>query len=409
MILSNKLKRLKLMKAFRVKIYPNKTQQKALDANFNCCRFVYNKMIEINQKKYHRTGKGLSGYDMASYLPKIKNQYPFLKEANAQSLQIVCHNLADAYNRFFQKKSGYPNFKKKNSKQSSSYITGTSLLEKHVKLQKVGLVKFRGGKKPEGKTKTFTVSKEAGNYYVSINIEEPQKEIIEQKINNVLGIDLGIKDFAVLSNKTRIPNNKFLNKEKRKIKKWQKALSRRQKGSKKREQAKQILARINQKVSNRRKDFAHKVSRFIVNSCDNQTAISVESLTVKNMMKNHSLAEKIADCGWSQFLTFLKYKSKDVGKQVIEIGRFYPSSKTCSSCGIVNGDLKLNDRAWTCSSCKTEHDRDTNAAINIAFEGARIFKAGGMLAGGEEISLDLILQNIKNQAASMKPTSLLIQ
>lgn len=390
------------MKAYKVKIYPNKTQQKALDANFGCCRFVYNKMIEINQKKYHRTGKGLSGYDMQSYLPKLKKQYPWLKEANSQSLQIDCHNLADAYNKFFRKQAGYPNFKKKSGKKSFSAITNCHLLEIQVKLPKVGLVKFRGGKRPEGKTKTFTISKDATGYYVSILFDNGKQEIPQQKIKNILGLDLGIKDFAVLSNGLKIKNQKLLKKSERALRKWQKALSRRVKGSKKREQAKLMVGRIHKKIANQRLDFAHKVSRQIVNSCDNQTAIAVESLNVAGMMKNHKLAKNIADCGWSQFGTFLKYKAADVGKHVIEIGRFYLSSKTCSSCGIVNGDLKLSDRNWTCSDCKTEHDRDLNAAVNIAMEGARIIKTDRKFAGGEEISLDVILKNIQ-QAASLKP------
>jgi putative transposase len=390
------------MKAFKVKIYPNKAQQKALDANFGCCRFIYNKMIEINQKKYHRTGKGLSGYDMQSFLPKLKKQYPWLKEANSQSLQIVCHNLADAYSKFFQKKGGYPKFKKKGAKQSFSAITNCQLFENQIKLPKIKLIKFRGGKRPEGKTKGFTISKDATGYYVSILFDNGKKNIIEQEVNNVLGIDLGIKDFATLSNGKKVKNINFTKCHARRLRKWQKALARRIKGSKKREQAKRMVSKIHKKIANQRLDFAHKISRQIVNSCDNQTAIAVESLAVSNMMKNHKLAKSIADCGWSQFGTFLKYKASDVGKQVIEIGRFYPSSKTCSSCGVVKENLTLAIREWQCNHCQTKHDRDLNAAINIAMEGARIYKAGRKLAGGEDISLDLILQSI-NQAASLKP------
>jgi len=383
------------MKAFKVKIYPNKTQQLMIDGNFGCARFIYNKMIEINQKKYHRTGKSLSGYDMQAYLPKLKKQYPFLKEVNSQSLQIVCHNLAEAYSRFFQKKSGYPSFKKRGVGDSFSVITNCKLLDNEIKLPKVKKVKFRGGCRPTGKVKRFVVSKDATGYYCSILFDEGKKEIALEKVNNLVGVDVGIKDFAICSNKVIIKNPRYTEEFERKLKKAQQSLSRKQKGSKKRAQAKTRVAKIHKKISNKRMDFAHKISRQIVNSCDNQTAIAIESLTISGMMKNHNLAKSIADCGWSQFGNFLKYKAADVGKQVIEVGRFYPSSKTCSSCGVVNSDLKLSDRKWTCEGCKSEHDRDFNASLNIAMEGARTLKAGSVLASGEDISLEIILKNIK--------------
>lgn len=376
------------MKAYLVKIYPNKTQQKALDANFGCARFVYNKMIEIHQKKYKRTGKSLSGYDMQSYLPKIKKQYPFLKEADSQSLQIVCHNLADAYKRFFRKQSGYPRFKKRKNGQSFACFNGCHLKENKLKLPKIKLIKFRGGDKPEGKTKTFAVSKDSTGYYVSIFLNNPAKEVISENINNLLGIDLGLKDLIIISSGKKIKNNKFTKKHERNLRKWQKTLSRRKIGSKKRAQAKIMVGRIHKKISNQRKDFAHKISRQIVNSCDNQTAIAVEDLNVKGMVKNRKLAKSISDAGWYQFKTFLKYKAADVGKQVIEVDRFYPSSKTCSSCGVVNGDLKLSDRNWICSSCKTEHDRDLNASLNIALEAAR------NVAGGDVLRLERLRSGI---------------
>lgn len=396
------------MKAYLIKLYPNKTQQKALDANFGCCRFVYNKMLEISQKTYKRRGKKLSGYDMSNYLPKLKKQYSFLKESDAQTLQKSCMNLASAYNKFFRHQAGYPKFKKKAGRQSFSTISCCRLLEKQIKIPKIGLIKFKGGDKPTGKAKTFTISRYATGYYASIIIDDGKDKPLKQAIKNVVGIDLGIKDFAILSNGLRVKNKKFTKSSERKLRKWQKALSRRKIGSKKREQAKLMLSRVHKKINNQRKDFHHKISRQIVNSCDNQTAVAVESLKCSNLVKNHTLAKSIADCGWYQFGAFLKYKSGDVGKQVIEIGRFYPSSKTCSSCGIVNGDLKLSDRNWTCSSCESEHDRDLNAAVNIAMEGARIYKADRKFAGGEEISLETILQNI-SEAASVKPLTQLGQ
>lgn len=352
-------------------------------------------MIEINQKKYHRTGKGLSGYDMAAYLPKLKKQYPFLKNASAGSLQISCYNLADAYSRFFKKQNGYPKFKKKGIKDSFKAIVNCAVDGNRVKLPKASWTKFRGGKLPTGNFKGVTVTRDStGCYYASLLFDSGGKEIALQQVTNVMGIDVGVKDLATLSTGQKIVNNKFLKQKQGALRKAQKALARKLKGSNKRAQATVRVAKLHKKIANQRKDYNHKISRLIVNSCDNQTAIAVESLNVSGMMKNHKLAKSIADCGWYQLGAFLRYKAADVGKQVIEVGRFYPSSKTCSSCGCINSNLTLSIRSWQCSDCGTIHDRDHNAAINIAKEGARILKTAGRAVGGEEISLQVLLRNI---------------
>lgn len=369
------------MKGYLVKLYPNQIQQKQLDKAFGCNRWVYNHLITIQQKKYHRTGKGLSGYDMQSYLPKIKKQYPWLKEANSQSLQIVCHNLADAYNKFFRKQGGYPTFKKKNSKQSFSCITSTELLDNKIKLPKIGLITFRGGDKPQGRQKTITISKDATGYYASILFENKQ-DIKQEEVKSLVGIDVGIKDFAVCSNGIKIENQKHLKKQKKKLKTLQQKLARQQKGSKKRQQNKIAIARLHKKITNQRKDYNHKNSRLIVNSLKNHESISVENLNIKGMMKNHKLAENIADCGWSSFINFLKYKTQDVGKQTIEVDRFFPSTRVCSECGVVNNNLTLKDREWTCNECGSHHNRDFNSAVNLSLEGLRIYKHSKGLGGG---------------------------
>ncbi len=381
------------MKGYNIKIYPNKEQKILLDKNFGAVRWTYNQMIVINQKKYHRTGKGISGYDMASYLPKLKKQYKWLSEVNSQSLQIACQQLDKGYTKFFKKQGGYPKFKKKNSKNSFSCITNCQLLEKHIKLPKLGLIKFRGGTKPQGVPKTFTISKDATGYYASIIFDNGKQEIEMQPINDVIGIDVGIKDFATLSNGVVIPNQKFLLQSQKKLKKLQQKFSRQEKTSKKRQQTKILIARLHKKISNQRKDFNHKNSKSIVNMCENQTHIGVENLNIQGMMANHKLAKSIADCGWYQFLTYLKYKSADVGKYILEVGTFYPSSKACSSCGFINANLTLKDRQWTCSECKKYHLRDHNASINIAMEGVRNWWSNHQSRG--KINLEMILQNIK--------------
>ena len=384
-------------KAFLIKLYPNKTQQNYLDKNFGCARFVYNKMLEINMKVYNRRGKYVSKYEMQSLLPKLKKQYPWLKECDSNALQVVCHNLDSSYSKFFKKQGGFPNFKKKNGKQSFMVIQNLELLKNKIKIPKIDAIKFRGGKKPDGIMKKITISKDATGYYASILIEN-DIEIKKQEIKNVVGVDLGIKTFAVCSNGLEIQNPKIYTKAQNELKKLSQSLAKKQKGSKKRQQAKILLAKKHKKIANQRKDFLNKTANLIVNSCDNQTAIAIEDLAVKNLVKNHQLAKQISDCGWGMFLAKLNNKASDVGKQVIEVGRYFPSSKTCSHCGIVNNNLTLDIREWTCKSCNTNHLRDVNASVNLALEGAKTYysKGGATALCGDELSLELILKNIKS-------------
>ena len=356
-------------KGYVVKLYPNKAQAELLDKHFGCARWVYNKMIEINQKKYHRTGKSLSGIDMQSYLPKLKRQYLWLSEVNASSLQIVCHNLADAYNKFFKKQANYPKFKAKGTDKFScindSYLKGNK-----IKLPKLGLITFRGGNIPVGKARKFTITKKAGCYYASVLIEDGLELPELQEPQAILGIDLGLKDVIVTSKGDAIKAPKYFNKAQKQLKLKQQSQARKLKGSKRREKAKLEVAKLHLKVSNQRKDFNHKLTKDLVSNSENQ-AFAIENLSVKNMMGNHKLAKHIADCGWSQFTTFLNYKAAAVGKPVLEVGRFFPSSKTCSSCGVVKQSLPLSVREWQCEGCGARHHRDVNAAINIAKEVAR--------------------------------------
>lgn len=326
-------------------------------------------MITINQKRYHRTGKGMSGYDMQAMLPKLKRQYPWLAEVNSQALQIVCHNLADAYGKFFKKQSGYPKFKKRGAHDSFTSINNSRVESSGVRLPKLGIMAFRGGDQPEGRIKRVTVFKDAGGFYASILVDTPQQEPPEHQSETILGIDVGLLDMVVTSFGEAVKAPKFFKASQAKLRQRQQTLSRKQKGSKRRLKAKQAVAVLHRKIRNQRKDFNHKLSRKLVNS--ESQAFAIEDLAVKNLMKNPKLAKHIADCGWRQFLTFLKYKSAAVGKPVIKVGRFFPSSKTCSTCGIVRESLPLSTRQWTCDSCGAMHNRDVNAAINIALEASR--------------------------------------
>jgi putative transposase len=359
-----------MLRGYTVRLYPNKVQRVLLDKHFGCCRWVYNEMIRINQKKYHRSGKGLSGYDMQSYLPKLKKQYPWLAEVNSQSLQIVCHNLANAYGKFFKKQGGYPTFKKKGYSGSFTCINNSRLLERHIRLPKLGLIRYRGGDCPPGRVKSFTVKESAGRYYASILIDMREQEPEAQEPDNILGIDLGITDVIVTSTGNAVAAPKFFKASKARLRVASKALSRCQKGSKRRAKTRLRLTRVHDKMHNRRKDFYHKLSYSLVADGENQ-AFAIENLNVKGMMANRSLAVHITDCGWRQFLTFLRYKAAAVGKPVLEVDRFFPSSKTCSACGHVRHSLPLSVREWQCSECGCWHHRDVNAAINIVLEAAR--------------------------------------
>lgn len=368
------------MRGFEVKLYPNKSQIEQLNKEFNCSRFIYNKMIEISQKKYHRTGKSLSGYDMQSYLPKLKKEFVWLKEPSAQQLQITCHNLAEAYNRFFKKLSKYPSFKKRSSKASYAVVTGVTLLDTHIKLPKLGLVRYRGGDKPLGEIKRVTVKKSAsGRFYASVLFDTKETPQESKPFSTITGIDLGIKDYLICSNGDFIKNPKHLRVSEKKLKERQRRLSKSLKGSKKRNQRRIILARTHEKIAFQRKDFTHKVSKILTSKCENQ-AFALEDLNINGMIKNHNLAKSIADCSWGMFKTFLNYKAASLGKQVFTVDRFYPSSKTCSSCGIVNNMLTLDQRSWNCPHCGSVHDRDLNAAINISKEAWRNYASGGAIS-----------------------------
>jgi len=384
-----------MFRAIELKLYPNQSQVKQLEIEFGCSRFIYNKMLEICKKKYLRTGKTLSNYDMNNLLPKLKKQYRWLSDATADQLQTTCGNLAEAYSRFFTGVSKFPKFKKRSNKKSYSVPQRTYIKSNKIKLPKLGLVKFRGSDLPSGKLKKVTVKKSASGSYYAVclfEVEDLNLSNIKHK-EGIVGLDLGLKDFLVSSNGVRVKPNRFLRENLVKLKKSQRLLSAKQKGSKKRNQARIRVAKLHERIANKRKDFSHKVSNFLVSKCENQ-AFAIESLHIKGMIKNHKLAMSIADSGWRIFLNYLNYKANSVGKQVIEVNRFFPSSKTCSECGRINDSLQLSDRDWACK-CGALHHRDRNASINIAKEAAR------MAAGGELVSLDSLYEVIK--ADSVKP------
>jgi len=357
-----------MLKAYKYKLEPTAEQKILIEKHIGSCRYIYNWALSLKIKSYEETGKSLSQFDINKRITSLKVENKWLGEVNSQSLQGMTRNLESAFTKFFREKKGFPKFKsKKNPIQSFPVPQHYTVdFEKgNIKLPKFGIVKAVLHRKFEGELKTATVSKSyTGKYYISILVEDGKELPTNGTFSEstTIGIDLGIKDFAVFSTGEKIENPKYLKNSIKRLKVLQKRVSRKQKGSKNREKAKQRLAVLHEKISNQRNDFQHKLSSRLIS--ENQ-AIAVETLNVKGMQKNHHLAQAIGDSAWSSFVTKLEYKAKWLGKTVLRIGQFEPSSKICHVCGYHKSDLTLKDREWICPDCKTVLDRDVNAAINI--------------------------------------------
>jgi putative transposase len=363
-----------MLTATRIRLYPNATQVNALARQFGCARWAWNDALAETRRLYQETGKGLGYESMTVRLPALKQEHEWLKEANAQALQQSLRHLSRAFVNFFERRGKYPRFKDKFGPQSVQFPQGVKVNEKRVFLPKVGWFKAVIHRPIIGEIKTVTVTRDpCGHYYASILTEDGQS-IPESSFDGpVIGIDVGLIDFAVTSDNSHFENPKHLKQAEKNLKRKQQKLARKVKGSKGREKARQLVARVHERVKNTRKDFVHKVSTRLVN--ENQV-IAVEDLNVKGMLRNHSLAKAISDVGWGMFTQFLTYKTARAGKGLIKINRFYPSSKACNACGCVRDKLDLSVRFWTCDHCWSRHDRDENAARNIRDEAQRMIWAG---------------------------------
>ena len=358
-----------MIKAYKYRLHPTKQQADFFEKSFGCVRFVYNWALNQRIEAYQKDGTRISWVDSCKRLTELKKQEEtkWLCEVANQSLQSSIRNMDSAFTRFFREKKGFPKFKsKKNSKQSFQFVDKVYIdFETHlVKLPKIGKVKFGKNKTFDGKIGTCTVSKTStGKYYISILVDDSKPLIEKAPITEgaAVGIDVGIKDFAVLSNGQVFANPKFYEKDEKRLKVLQKRLSRKQKDSNRRERARLAVAKQHEKIKNHRDNFIHQVTSRIVR--ENQTVI-IEDLNVEGMLKNHNLAKHIASASWSEFFRQLQYKCDWYGKNLIRIGRFEPSSKMCL-CGYINKDLTLKDREWDCPQCGRHIDRDLLAAVNI--------------------------------------------
>jgi putative transposase len=349
-----------VFKSYKYRIYPTKKQETLLNKHFGATRFVYNLALEVKQIAYNTNKTNLGAFRLMKQLPDLKKECPWLKEVNAQSLQVALINVEKAHTAFFKGFAKYPKFKNKYSNNCFNVPQEISVEEK------LYIPKFREGikiiksKKFKGVIKSATLSKTNTNkYYVSILVDTldivPNKSIIN--VDTTIGIDLGIKDFLTTSEGNKMPNPKYLKKGLSKIKYLNRKYSK-HKGKRTLHQ----LRLQHEYIANQRKDFLQKLSTDIIKNHD---TICLETLKVENMIKNHKLAQAISDVSWSEFVRQLEYKAEWYGKNIIRIGQFEPSSKICSTCGTTNKTLTLSDREWTCKSCNSTHDRDINAAINI--------------------------------------------
>ena len=361
-----------MLKTYKYRIYPTQEQKEQMQKIFGQVRFVYNLGLETKISAYTGNKKNIDMFDLNNQIKELKdNECPWLKESPSQALQASIRNLDNAYTNFFRG-NGFPKFKNKHGKQSFQLPQGVYLEnEKQIFIPKLKLINIDLHRIFKGEIKTVTVSKSTTNkYFVSIMVEtgelKPEKKPI--KIGTSVGIDLGIKDFVITSDGKKFENKDFFKSTMQKLRVEQRSLSRKKKGSNHYLKQKMVIALLHEHIKNQRQDYLHKISLFLVKNYD---TICMENLNVSGMVKNHNLARSISDMGWRELRTMVEYKCDWYGKNQSIIGRFDPSSKTCSNCGYINKELTLNDREWICVKCDIKHDRDENAAKNIRNFGLR--------------------------------------
>ena len=362
-----------MQKGIKFRIYPNREQQNIINQTLGCCRLIYNKGLAMRNEAYQNGNK--IGYSQTSaMLTELKKQddFVFLKVVDSIALQQSLRDLDRGFVNFFQKRARHPQFKSKHN-QHQSYRTinqgdNIRIVGKYIKLPKLGYVKVRQSMEVDKINNVTIEHTPTGKYFAVLNVDFEPQPMLNQ--GGKIGIDVGIKEFYSDSNGNEIPNLKYLEKSMRKLMREQHKLSRKEKGSSNRNKQRIKVALVHEKITNQRNDFLQNESTKLIR--ENQT-IYIEDLKVKNMMRNHKLAQHIGSASWSKFFDMLSYKATWYGNDIVKVPTMYPSSQTCSCCGYKNSLVKnLSVRKWECPECHTRHDRDTNASVNILNKGLQM-------------------------------------